>query len=99
MYANLASCANLGSTIGGNFGAFFLEVTSVTPDGTESDQYKFKNLWMPVCASIFLPLIPVLFTSWFIPDKTGTDKIFEEDDVLVSEGSLLKRLVAWMGSS
>eukprot|EP00747_Dinoflagellata_sp_TGD_P148456 gnl/TRDRNA2_/TRDRNA2_176925_c0_seq1.p1 gnl/TRDRNA2_/TRDRNA2_176925_c0~~gnl/TRDRNA2_/TRDRNA2_176925_c0_seq1.p1 ORF type:complete len:606 (+),score=111.32 gnl/TRDRNA2_/TRDRNA2_176925_c0_seq1:132-1820(+) len=90
MYANLAGCANLGSTIAGSFGALLLQNLGVAPNGSIGESAQFNNLWVAALVASVLPLIPVITVPWFIPDKLNTEPIFERE-VRVNEGSLLRR--------
>lgn len=94
MYANLAGCHNLGSTIAANLGAVMLEWLEIRPNGEEGESAQFDNLWLAALISSLLPLLPVTLVPWFIPDKRNTERILDRENMPANEGSLLRR---WRG--
>merc|ERR1719272_1877751 len=95
MYANLASCHNLGNTISNNFGALLLDVTDVKPRGVNLETHSFDNLWLASLLSTILPLLPVVIVPWMIPNKLNTEPIFDEPTASINKGSLLQRWMGW----
>jgi hypothetical protein len=91
MFANIAGCHNLGSTIAKNLGAVLLEEASVRPNGSPNEGSQFQNLWMVSMISSLLPLVPIVLVPWFIPNKLNTEPVFEDDDFDANTGSLLQR--------
>lgn len=94
MYANLASCHNLGNTISNNLGAYLLDLTDVKPTGTQLETQKFDNLWFASLVSTLLPLFTVIAVPWFIPNKLNTEPILDNPNLRINDGSLMQ---AWQG--
>jgi hypothetical protein len=95
MYANLASCHNLGNTISNNFGALLLELNGVEPSGALDEQDQFDNLWFAALISTCLPLLSVLLVPWCIPDKLNTQPVIDDPAFRINEGSLLCQWMGW----
>ena len=53
---------------------------------------QFENLWVCAALSSILPAFVLLLLPWFIPDSKQTDKLLQEGDVSVTEGSIWHRL-------
>jgi len=91
MYALLAGCSNLGSSISSNLGALLLEWLHVSPKAGPNESAQFDNLWVASAVSTALPLTTLVLLPWLIPDARQTDKLLEDDDRSATSGSLLKR--------
>jgi hypothetical protein len=80
VYALLAGCSNLGSSLSQYQGAFVLDLLGIKPIGAPGETHQFDNLWIAVLISILLPLIPIVFTFILIPDASQTDRLLESAD-------------------
>lgn len=78
VYALLAGCSNLGSSLSQYQGAFILDVLNIKPIGAPNESAQFNNLWIAVLIAILLPIIPTLFIFILIPDVSQTDTILTE---------------------
>lgn len=78
MYALLAGCANLGSSIASNIGALLLETLECTPSGDVDESDQFENLWMASAISTLLPLVTILMIPWLVPNARQTDRLMDE---------------------
>uniref|UniRef100_A0A7S4Q5S0 Major facilitator superfamily (MFS) profile domain-containing protein n=1 Tax=Alexandrium monilatum TaxID=311494 RepID=A0A7S4Q5S0_9DINO len=96
MYALLAGCHNLGTTVASNCGAWVLELLGCQPTGALQESKQFDRLWVGSALSIILPTITVALLPWLIPDARQTDKLLEDGDRDATAGSLWKR---WMEAS
>jgi folate/biopterin transporter len=90
MFANLAGCHNLGTTLSKNFGALLLEYMGIKPTGAADEGGMFSDLWKLSLLACLLPLLPVMLIPWFIPNKTSTEAVVDHD-MLPNEGSPLQR--------
>jgi len=95
MYANMAGCQSLGYTVANNLGAVLLDRLDVRPAGRSSDAHQFDNLWVASLVTSILPLIPVLATPYFIPNKYNTERILDRENMPANEGSLYQRWRGW----
>jgi len=91
MYALLAGCHNLGTTIASNCGAWVLEVFNCQPAGAANESEQFKNLWVVSLLSTVLPTLTLVLIPWLIPDVRQTDKLLSDEDSGATSGSLWKR--------
>jgi len=91
MYALLAGCHNLGSTISGSFGALLLQYLEVTPDGSNGESAKFDNLWKASAVSSVLPLITILSMVWLIPNAKQTERLIGDEISDATSGSLFRQ--------
>jgi len=94
MFALLAGCHNLGSTISSNFGAVLLEVLGINPSGAKNEEAQFEYLWVASLVACVLPAISIILVPWFIPDKKQTESILPRDDMPANEGNLWNK---WFG--
>jgi MFS family permease len=78
VYALLAGCSNLGSSLSQYQGAFVLDILGIKPIGAPGESHQFDNLWIAVLISILLPLIPIAFTFILIPDASQTDRLLDQ---------------------
>jgi len=90
MYALLAGCHNLGSTISSNFGALLLEFFAVTPNGSPDETAKFDNLYIVSIIGCLLPTLTICLVPWFIPAKRQTEKLLPEDLQGATDGSFFR---------
>lgn len=95
MYALLAGCHNLGSTISANTGAMMLVWLGCTPSGQPGESMQFKSLWKASLLSTVLPMFTLFLLPWMIPDAKQTDKLLADGERDATRGSLWKR---WMCS-
>merc|ERR1719355_313869 len=56
MYALLAGCHNLGSTLSEYIGAYVLHLLDVRPSGRDNEGHQFDNLWKAAVISTVLPM-------------------------------------------
>lgn len=75
MYAVLAGCANLGSTVAENTGSLLLTYLDVEPNGAGEEQAEFRNLWICSAISTLLPGLAILLIPVLIPNVAMTDKL------------------------
>jgi hypothetical protein len=75
MYALLAGSANLGLNIATHLGAVELELLGIRPDGSFNETSQFDKLWIASLISSLLPLFPLIFIWFLIPDCRQTDRI------------------------
>jgi len=68
MYALLAGSSNLGNALAQYQGAFLLDVLGVKPRGQPNESAQFDNLWIVVLINTLLPIIPLFFLCFLIPD-------------------------------
>lgn len=95
MYALLAGCHNLGSTIASSSGAWLLQVLNCQPSGAHGEDEQFKHLWVASAISSVLPAAMLVLLPWFIPDKKQTEKLLPDGDISAIKGSLWRR---WTGA-
>jgi len=88
MFALLAGCHNLGATISNNLGAVLIEWLEITPNGSDDESEKFKNLWIASLVACVLPTMSIVLVPSFIPDKMQTEKILDDEDMPANHGSL-----------
>jgi folate/biopterin transporter len=93
MYALLAGCHNLGSTIAQNCGAYVLELLGCAPQGKPNESSQFEHLWIGSALSTVLPMLTLVLIPWLIPDARQTDKLLDENDRDCTSGSLWRRLM------
>lgn len=96
MYALLAGCHNLGSTLSEYMGAYVLHLLDVRPSGKDNESHEFDNLWKAAVISTVLPMLTLVLLPVLIPDARQTDKLLEEEDRSATTGSLWSR---WRGNS
>lgn len=77
VYALLAGCSNLGSSLSQYQGAFVLDVLGIKPIGAPGESRQFDNLWIAILISILLPVIPIIFIFILIPDALQTDRLLD----------------------
>jgi len=87
MFALLAGCHNLGATISNNLGAVLIEWLEITPNGSDDESEKFKNLWIASLVACVLPTMSIVLVPSFIPDKMQTEKILDDEDMPANYGS------------
>ncbi|CAE7248883.1 unnamed protein product [Symbiodinium natans] len=75
MFALLAGCHNLGTTVSSNFGAALLHVLNVKPRGVAGEEAQFENLWIAAAISSILPLVTAVCLSHLLPDCRQNEKI------------------------
>jgi folate/biopterin transporter len=92
MYALLAGCHNIGSSVAQSFGAFMLETMGVTPNGTEGDARRMDNLWIASLVSSLVPMLTIVFVPYCIPDAYQTDTILLEAPESATAGSPWERI-------
>lgn len=97
MYALLAGCHNIGSSVAQYSGAFMLSELGITPNGSEGETDKFANLWKAVLISAVLPLFSLIFLPLCIPNKTQTEQILTEYPHSATVGSPWERLKTLFG--
>jgi MFS family permease len=97
MYALLAGCHNLGSSVSQYAGAFMLHEMGITPNGSDNESSKFDNLWIAVLISACLPLITMAIIPFTIPAKPQTEPILTEHPHSATVGSIWERIRAALG--
>ena len=97
MYALLAGCHNIGSSVAQYSGAFMLNELGITPNGSAGESSKFANLWQAVLISAVLPLLSLAFLPLCIPNKTQTEKILTEHPHSATVGSPWERVRVALG--
>lgn len=97
MYALLAGCHNLGSTIASSTGALFLQWLGCSPSGRPNEDSEFDNLWIGALVSTVLPMFTLLLLPYMIPDARQTDKLLADEDRSATTGSLWQRWTARPG--
>jgi MFS family permease len=98
MYALLAGCHNIGSSVAQYSGAFMLNELGITPNGSPNESAVFANMWKAVVISACLPLLSLALLPLCIPAKTQTAKILTEYPHSATVGSpweKLKRALGW----
>jgi len=94
MYALLAGCHNLGTSIADSLGALLLEMLDCKPSGATQETHQFDKLWMASLISTLAPMVTLLAIPWLIPDAKQTDALLDDDDQDATAGSLWRR---WRG--
>lgn len=94
MFALLAGCHNLGTTIAANCGALLLDHLDVRPSGAVGETAQFDKLWVASAIATGLPLIAVCTLFWLIPDVSQTERLTDAANDSVTAGSLWRR---WRG--
>lgn len=97
MYALLAGCHNIGSSVAQYSGAFMLKELGITPKGAIDEGHVFDNLWIAVTISACLPLITLALIPFTIPDKNQTEPILTEFPHSATVGSPWERMRLAMG--
>ena len=87
MYALLAGCHNIGSSVSQSFGAFMLERLGVNPSGKAGDPGEFENLWIAALISSMIPMFSLWLIPYCIPDALQTDTIIGENISSATAGS------------
>eukprot|EP00927_Polykrikos_kofoidii_P032362 TRINITY_DN2759_c0_g1_i6.p1 TRINITY_DN2759_c0_g1~~TRINITY_DN2759_c0_g1_i6.p1 ORF type:complete len:540 (-),score=82.42 TRINITY_DN2759_c0_g1_i6:91-1710(-) len=77
MYALLAGCANLGSSISSNCGALMLESLGCGPNGAPNESGEFQNLWIASAISTILPGCSIVLTFWLVPDAQQDENLVD----------------------
>merc|ERR1719310_1389978 len=90
MYALLAGCHNLGSSIASNCGALVLEWLDCRPSGAKGESKQFENLWVASALSTVLPMLTLVLLPWLIPNAYQTDKLLDDNDRDATAGSVLR---------
>jgi folate/biopterin transporter len=91
MYALLAGCHNIGSSVAQAFGAFMLESLGVTPNGTDGDAAKMSHLWIASLISSVVPLFSIFLVPYCVPDAFQTDTILLDAPESATKGSPWER--------
>jgi len=91
MYALLAGCHNIGSSVAQSFGAFMLENLHVNPTGKEGDPEQFGNLWIAALVSAIFPMFSLALIPYCVPDALQTDTILSENVSSATAGSPWER--------
>lgn len=98
MFALLAGCSNLGSTVALNCGAVLLQYLGCNPSGQANEEAQFENLWIAAIITIIVPL-PILFLiPRLIPGDSLTTQIDKSESLAqmdVTSGSLWRQ---WLKS-
>ena len=97
MYALLAGCHNIGSSVAQYSGAFMLNELGITPKGAVGEGKKFDDLWIAVLISALLPLLSLTLLPFCIPAKIQTEPILTEHPHSATVGSPWERLRTAMG--
>lgn len=97
MYALLAGCHNIGSSVAQYSGAFMLSELGITPNGSINESEKFNSLWKAVLISALLPLLSLSLLPICIPAKTQTEKVITEFPYSATVGSPWERIKTLMG--
>jgi hypothetical protein len=75
MYALLAGCHNLGSTIASSCGALVLQWLEVQPCGQQGESTQFDNLWKASALSSLLSFGTCILLPFFVPNARQTDTL------------------------
>ena len=98
MYALLAGCHNLGSSVAQYAGAFMLNQLGISPNGSVGESAQFDNLWKAVLISSLLPLFSLALLPLCIPAKTQTEPIILDNVHSATVGSVYSRVRAMLGN-
>ncbi len=79
IFSIVAGCSNLGSSLSQYNGAFIMDILKITPTGNNDDTMAFNNLWIASLITAILPIIPLFFLNYLIPDSYQNE-ILEGDD-------------------
>eukprot|EP00931_Biecheleriopsis_adriatica_P057190 TRINITY_DN33917_c0_g1_i1.p1 TRINITY_DN33917_c0_g1~~TRINITY_DN33917_c0_g1_i1.p1 ORF type:complete len:574 (+),score=95.11 TRINITY_DN33917_c0_g1_i1:143-1864(+) len=79
MYALLAGCHNLGSSVASSCGALALQWLQVQPNGQADEASQFDNLWKASALSSLLSFATCILLPFFIPDVRQTDTLLTGD--------------------
>lgn len=93
MYALLAGCHNLGSTVANNCGSLLLVLMDVTPSGQIDESAQFVNLWRCALIAAICPVLTLILIPFLIPDARQTETLLDAEDRDASKGSLWKRMM------
>ena len=97
MYALLAGCHNIGSSVAQYSGAYMLSELGITPNGSIDESTKFDLLWQAVLIAAILPLFSLIFLPFCIPNKTQTDTILTEHPHSATVGSPWEQVRTYWG--
>jgi folate/biopterin transporter len=97
MYALLAGCHNLGSSVAQYSGAFMLSEMGIVPKGAPNESGQFEELWKAVLVSALLPLLSLTILPLCIPAKTQTETIITDHVHSATIGSIWERFRAMIG--
>lgn len=94
MYALLAGCHNLGSSISSSCGALVLQWFNCQPSGAANETEQFEYLWVASAVSTVLPMLTLVLIPVLIPNARQTDKLLKDEQRHATSGSLWRR---WTG--
>merc|ERR1719277_896177 len=94
MFALLAGCHNLGTTIAGNCGAYLLDWLGVSPSGTGNESHQFEDLWKASAISSVIRLIPIPFLFLMIPSTRQSERMLDEKQTEATTGSIWQQCVS-----
>ena len=97
MYALLAGCHNIGSSVAQYSGAFMLNQLGIQPKGAIGESAQFEDLWIAVTVSALLPLLSLALLPFCIPAKTQTEAILTDHPHSATVGSPWERFRVWRG--
>lgn len=80
LYALLAGCHNLGSSISSNAGAYVLQLFGCEPSGAIGETAQFANLWKVSAIAVFLPFVSVVLSFYLIPDGSQMEAVVVGDE-------------------
>jgi len=90
MYALLAGCHNLGSSVASYSGACLLDSFSISPRGEPAESHQFKNLWIAALISALAPTLTLAMMPWMVPNARQTESFMEPHETATA-GSLWQR--------
>lgn len=102
MYALLAGCHNLGSTIAASCGALMLHHLGVQPNGDKGEGAQFDKLWQASLVSTCMTVGALVLLPILIPDVKQTDALLEPGSPAASDpthNSLFRQLCESRGWS
>lgn len=99
MFALLAGCTNIGSTISDYVGAFVLEELGVHPTGALNEGHQFANLWKASVIATMLPAVTLLLIPFLVPDALQTERLLLEQPSSATHGAPLAAWFAKMGDA
>lgn len=97
MYALLAGCHNLGSSVAQYSGAFLLNQLEIMPKGAIGESEQFADLWKAGLISALLPLLSLALLPFCIPAKIQTEAILTDHVHSATIGSLWERFRMHLG--